>query len=424
MVQFDGTQRIRVTGNAASDVDPTWSPDGHRIAFSSDRSGPYSLCIVDAAGLSCLTDGLGQPIQGRVPNWSPDGQKLAFEHAGRLWTVKLDGTGLTQLTGVGGEPCCDSNPSWAPNGQKLAFETTRRGPAEVFLVNADGSGAVPFGTGRDPTWDPDGTRIGSVKDACSTGGACIQQFLVNEPGGGETISDAGFDASAPDWSTFDPSKTAYPHPRGASPFRVPLVPAYTECTQPNATHGAPLAFGSCGPPARPSSALTQGTPDANGYAPNSSGFLTLTAIPGNSLTSADEADVRVDAKLTDVRCTASTVLGCGNGPGSDYTGELIGQIDLQITLNDHQQLQPDISVGGPKTGEALFPFGMPCAATSAPDRGSECSISTTVDTLFPGNPQAIGEGHRTIWAVEDVRIYDGTDDDVGLLFAKPGVFVP
>src|SRR3954447_26490804 len=89
------------------------------------------------------------------------------------------------------------------------------GPAEVFLVNADGSGAVPFGTGRDPTWDPDGTRIGSVKDACSTGGACIQQFLVNEPGGGETISDAGFDASAPDWSTFDPSKTAYPHPRGA-----------------------------------------------------------------------------------------------------------------------------------------------------------------------------------------------------------------
>jgi hypothetical protein len=41
---------------------------------------------------------------------------------------------------------------------------------------------------------------------------------------------------------------SYVRPRGATPFRVPLVPAYSQCTNPNRQHGAPLAFGSCNPP--------------------------------------------------------------------------------------------------------------------------------------------------------------------------------
>ena len=41
--------------------------------------------------------------------------------------------------------------------------------------------------------------------------------------------------------------TGYPRPKAATPFEVPLVPAYIPCTSPNRTHGPPLASGSCNP---------------------------------------------------------------------------------------------------------------------------------------------------------------------------------
>ena len=55
-------------------------------------------------------------------------------------------------------------------------------------------------------------------------------------------------------------------PKGATPFRVPTVPAFKGCLtgSANDTHGAPLAFPSCNPPVQTSSFLTVGTPDANG----------------------------------------------------------------------------------------------------------------------------------------------------------------
>jgi hypothetical protein len=48
------------------------------------------------------------------------------------------------------------------------------------------------------------------------------------------------------------------YPKGATPLRVPFVPAYKQCTAPNRTHGSPLAFASCRPPAPASSFLTVG----------------------------------------------------------------------------------------------------------------------------------------------------------------------
>ena len=58
----------------------------------------------------------------------------------------------------------------------------------------------------------------------------------------------------------------YPRPKGASPLRVSLVPAYKSCSAPNRSHGAPLSFPSCNPPDLESQFLTVGTPDSNGKA--------------------------------------------------------------------------------------------------------------------------------------------------------------
>ena len=63
---------------------------------------------------------------------------------------------------------------------------------------------------------------------------------------------------SPSWQ---PVPGPYARPRGASPMRVSLVPAYGACTAPNRTHGGPLSFPSCAPPAQAGTSLTIGIGD-------------------------------------------------------------------------------------------------------------------------------------------------------------------
>ena len=76
-----------------------------------------------------------------------------------------------------------------------------------------------------------------------------------------------------------PAQATHPRPVGATPTRVSLVPAYAPCAAPNRTHGPPLAFASCNPPAQTSAQATVGTPDAFGGGANSTGYLRLAYRP-------------------------------------------------------------------------------------------------------------------------------------------------
>jgi hypothetical protein len=218
------------------------------------------------------------------------------------------------------------------------------------------------------------------------------------------------------WLDVWPSVTAtpsYARPRGATPFRVPLVPAYAQCSSPNTTHGAPLSFGSCEPPRQTSPNLTIGTPDANGQPASSIGYLQLNVIPGDSGTSEDEADVAVALKITDVRRT---------GDLSDYTGDVEGRTVVRITDSES-----GTSGDEPATTEDFtLSTPAPCAATAATGTGATCSTATTLDALVPGT---IREGARSIWELADVELFDGGPDgdtttEDNALFAHQGVFVP
>jgi peptidoglycan/xylan/chitin deacetylase (PgdA/CDA1 family) len=205
----------------------------------------------------------------------------------------------------------------------------------------------------------------------------------------------------------------YVRPKGASPFRVPLVPAYEACTSPSSTHGSPLAFGSCPGPDQSSAFLTIGSPDANGQFANSTGSLVLHAIPGDQSTPADEADVRIDLSITDVRELSDL---------SDYTGQLDAEPGIRLTdrLNGPQQVESatvsDFSLG----------FAVPCTATSSTTAGSTCSVSTTADAVQPG---MVKEGARAIWALGQVFVDDGGPDGVASTpdnthFLAQGIFTP
>ena len=218
----------------------------------------------------------------------------------------------------------------------------------------------------------------------------------------------------------------HPRPKGATPLRVSLVPAFNACTAPNRTHGPPLAFPSCNPPVQSSTAVTVGTPDANGAAANSEGSVKLEVIvgvPGPP----DDSDVAITANITDVRCKAgTTACGAANAAdGADYTGAVQGNATIRIT--DH--FNAIAAGGGTDPGTVVdipFPVGATCASTASTAIGSTCTAVTSANATVPG---AVKDGKRAIVEVGQITITDGGPDGVvattpNTLFGVQGIFIP
>jgi hypothetical protein len=216
--------------------------------------------------------------------------------------------------------------------------------------------------------------------------------------------------------TLSPAQAAanYARPKSATPLHVPLVPAYAACTSPNRTHGAPLAFDSCAPPRPHSDLLTVGTPDANGAAANSVGFVRLRVIAGDPGTPADEADVALTASITDVRNRADL---------TDYTGQVLARLPVRITDLDNSA--PSGESAAATVQDSAFGFMVPCTANADPSIGSSCSAATTADAVSPG---AIKERMRAIWQLEQIELVHegpgGTKFPTYVPFVRQGVFVP
>ena len=200
--------------------------------------------------------------------------------------------------------------------------------------------------------------------------------------------------------------TGYVRPKGATPMRAALAPAYKPCpvASANRTHGAPLAHPSCNPPVQVSDWLTVGTPDANSRASSSLGSVTLNV--------ASPADVRFISSVTDIRKKSDL---------TDYTGELQAVMPLNITDRYNGALQDD-----PATGSTTLALAIPCTATVGAGTGSACALSTTINAINPG---AVVSGARAVWELGNIRVLDGGPDGVAMtpdntLFADQAVFVP
>jgi VCBS repeat protein len=215
----------------------------------------------------------------------------------------------------------------------------------------------------------------------------------------------------------------YVKPKGATPLRVPLVPSFAQCTSPNSTHGAPLAFPGCKPP-QTSAVATVGTPDANGASSNSIGWVQLKVRVGQ-LGPPDDSDVNLVASITDVRCrSAGATCGAGNAAGgADYAGEL--QASASVRLTDGLNGPGGTQIG--TTAGFAFPAKLACSGTASAATGATCGATTSFNALVPG---AVLDALRAVWELGQIQVFDGgPDGDVDTasgnsLFAVQGVFVP
>lgn len=129
----------------------TFSPDGKRIAFVWSNNSSSAIFTMKASGgrLKQVTPWQKGGLADKI-DWSPDGSRIAFSSpeigdrpgiSSNVFTVRPDGTGLVKLTHSRGGKIHNGLDSWSPDGKKIAFVSNRTGTFEIFVMNANGSGA-------------------------------------------------------------------------------------------------------------------------------------------------------------------------------------------------------------------------------------------------------------------------------------------
>lgn len=216
---------------------PSWSPDGSRLAFVSNRSGDEEIYVAraDGTGVTRLTRLPGADLS---PAWSSDGKQIAWSHNAEIWRMSASGPGkrrlvpraevwhehysptwyrstivysssrpsafntelyrvpakrLTFTKGTDGVLGDDSMPDFSPDGRRIVFTSNRDQQGEIYVMNADGSRQQRLTRRPGDDWQPRFSRDGRQIAFTQLPGTI---WLMNADGTGLRRLTSGTDA---DW---------------------------------------------------------------------------------------------------------------------------------------------------------------------------------------------------------------------------------
>jgi TolB protein len=146
-INLKGEIETRLTKGPAGaiNVEPTISPDGSKIAFSSERGGRPMIYVMnsDGSNVKRLTY---KGVYNSSPSWSPDGKKIAFAAQDGanfdIFVMDADGSNIRRLTTaqkVDGKAAHNEDPSFSPDSRYIVYTSNRSGKNQIYISTVDGS---------------------------------------------------------------------------------------------------------------------------------------------------------------------------------------------------------------------------------------------------------------------------------------------
>ncbi len=195
VMNIDGSNPTRLTNNPAFDGMPAFSPDGTKIAFISTRDGKAEIYLMNADG-SGQTRVTNDEFTNIQPDFSPDGTKLVYSTQSNLILINTDGTNRVSLT----PHITDTqSPKFSPDGARIIFSSSSNlfSSRDIHVVNADGSNIVNLTTSNGvfdvrPDFSPDGSKIVYIREqdiyTMNADGSNQTALLADNPFGNVSVS--------------------------------------------------------------------------------------------------------------------------------------------------------------------------------------------------------------------------------------------
>jgi len=152
-----------VTFLPASHYEPSWSPDGSRLAVASDARGAQNIALLNLDGSGNKTWLTDNQEQSQAPDWSPNGEFVVYyegddKSGNDIWMYSFADSSATALVAIPGD---QTYPRISPNNRFIAYQSSQSGENQIFVYDLQ-TGASPVVTlesGDAPVWGAEGKQI-------------------------------------------------------------------------------------------------------------------------------------------------------------------------------------------------------------------------------------------------------------------------